>query len=148
MGLFLWQELYKKGNMAITPASKPKIVKKRTKKFTRHQSDRYDKVKRNWRKPKGIDNRVRRKFKGMYLTPNIGYGSAKETRHMLPTGFRKVLVHNIKELEVLMMQNKTFCAEIAHGVSSKNRKTIVERAQQLSLRITNPNARLRSEENE
>ena len=82
--------------MAITPASRPKIVKKRTKKFTRHQSDRYDKVKRNWRKPKGIDNRVRRKFKGMYLMPNIGYGSAKETRHMLPTGFRKVLVHNIK----------------------------------------------------
>ena len=82
--------------MAITPASRPKIVKKRTKKFTRHQSDRYDKVKRNWRKPKGIDNRVRRKFKGMYLMPNIGYGSAKETKHMLPTGFRKVLVHNIK----------------------------------------------------
>merc|ERR1712236_191860 len=90
--------------MALTPASRPKIVKKRVKKFTRHQSDRYDKVKRNWRKPKGIDNRVRRKFKGMYLMPNIGYGSAKETRHMLPTGFRKVLIHNVKELEVLMMQ--------------------------------------------
>ena len=87
---------FAESRMAITPASRPKIVKKRTKKFTRHQSDRYDKVKRNWRKPKGIDNRVRRKFKGMYLMPNIGYGSAKETRHMLPTGFRKVLVHNIK----------------------------------------------------
>ena len=134
--------------MAITPASRPKIVKKRTKKFIRHQSDRYSKLKRNWRKPKGIDNRVRRKFKGLYLMPNIGYGSAKETRHMLPTGFRKVLVHNIKELEVLMMQNKKFCAEIAHGVSSKNRKMLVERAQQLCIRVTNPNARLRSEENE
>ena len=93
--------------MAITPASRPKIVKKRTKKFTRHQSDRYDKVKRNWRKPKGIDNRVRRKFKGMYLMPNIGYGSAKETRHMLPTGFRKVLVHNIKVGKYL--EDVNFC---------------------------------------
>merc|ERR1711962_7581 len=109
---FLLNFRLKESTMAITPASRPKIVKKRAKKFTRHQSDRYDKVKRNWRKPKGIDNRVRRKFKGMYLMPNIGYGSAKETRHMLPTGFRKVLVHNIKELEVLMMQNKKFCAEI------------------------------------
>ncbi len=134
--------------MAITPASRPKIVKKRTKQFTRHQSDRYDKLKRNWRKPKGIDNRVRRKFKGMYLMPNIGYGSCKKTRHMLPTGFKKVLVHNVKELEALMMQNTTFCAEIARGVSAKNRKTLVERADQLAIRVTNPNARLRSEENE
>jgi hypothetical protein len=39
-------------NMALTPASRPKIVKKRTKKFIRHQSDRYSKLKRNWRKPK------------------------------------------------------------------------------------------------
>merc|ERR1739844_132220 len=135
-------------NMAITPAKKPKIVKKRTKKFTRHQSDRYKKLTRNWRKPKGIDNRVRRKFKGMYVMPNIGYGSAKATKHMLPTGFRKVLVHNVKELEVLMMQNKKFCAEIAHGVSAKIRKTLVERAQQLCIGVTNANARLRSEENE
>merc|ERR1711929_16753 len=135
-------------NMAITPASKPKIVKKRTKKFTRHQSDRYKKLSRNWRKPKGIDNRVRRRFKGMYVMPNIGFGSAKTTKHMLPIGFRKVLVHNVKELEVLMMQNKKFCAEIAHGVSAKNRKVLVERAAQLAIRITNPNARMRSEENE
>merc|ERR1712141_589771 len=134
--------------MAITPAKMGKIVKKRTKKFTRHQSDRYDKFSRNWRKPKGIDNRVRRKFKGMYLMPNIGYGSAKNTRHMLPTGFRKVVVHNVKELEVLMMQNKKFCAEIAHGVSTKSRKTLEERAQQLCIRVTNANARVRSEENE
>ena len=82
--------------MAIVPANKPKIVKKRTKRFIRHQSDRYDKVKQNWRKPKGIDNRVRRRFKGMYKMPNIGYGSNKSTRHMLPTGFKKVVIHNIK----------------------------------------------------
>merc|ERR1719357_2376228 len=77
------------------------------KRFIRHQSDRYDKVKQNWRRPKGIDNRVRRRFKGVYKMPNIGYGSAKMTRHMLPTGFRKVLVHNVKELEVLMMQTRS-----------------------------------------
>jgi len=130
--------------MALTPASRPKIVKKRVKKFTRHQSDRYDKVKRNWRRPKGIDNRVRRKFKGMYKMPNIGYGSAAVTRHMMPSGFKKVLIHNVKELEVLMMSNKTYSAEIARGVSAKNRKNLVERAAQLAIRVTNPNARIRS----
>ena len=134
--------------MVVKPIVRNKIVKKRRKKFIRHQSDRYRKLMPNWRKPKGIDNRVRRRFKGQFLMPSIGYGSAKATKHMLPDGFRKVLVHNVKELEVLMMQNRHFCGEIAHAVSSKKRKQIVERAQQLSIKLTNPHARLRSEENE
>ncbi|KAM3844856.1 large ribosomal subunit protein eL32-like [Vipera latastei] len=127
---------------------KPNIVKKRTKKFIRHQSDRFVKIKRNWHKPRGIDNRVCRRFKGQILMPNISYGSNKKTKHMLPSGFQKFLVHNVKELEVLMMSNKSFCTEIAHNVSSKNRKMIVKRAAQLTIKVTNPNARLHREENE
>ncbi|XP_063687840.1 large ribosomal subunit protein eL32-like [Bolinopsis microptera] len=131
----------------VSPLVKPRIVKKRTKRFIRHQSDRYSKLsKSSWRKPKGIDNRVRRRFKGQFLMPSIGYGSNKNTRHLMPDGFLKFVVHNVPDLELLLMQNKKYAAEIAHDVSAKKRKDIVERAQQLNIKVTNWQAKLRSEE--
>ncbi|KAL4069587.1 ribosomal protein L32e [Scleroderma yunnanense] len=127
-------------------AIKIPIVKKRTKPFKRHQSDRYHSVKEAWRKPKGIDNRVRRRFKGQLPMPKIGYGSNKKTRHLMPNGLKKFLVRNVKELDILLMHNKTYAAEIAHNVSSRNRTLILERAKALSIKVTNAAARLRSEE--
>ena len=133
----------------MTPLIKHKIVKKRTKSFNKYQSDRFKRLQNtSWRRPKGIDSRERRKFKGLAPMPNIGYGSAKKTRHLLPNGFLKFVVHNVKDLDLLLMHNRKYCAEIAHNVSTLNRKAIVERARQLNVKVTNAAARLRSEEDE
>merc|ERR1712180_418944 len=137
-----------KKNTMVVPSTKRVIIKKRTKRFIRHQSERYDKVGPSWRKPKGIDSRVRRRFKGQYLMPSIGYGSNAKTRHMMPDGFSKFVVHNVKDVELLLMLKGTHAAEIAHNVSARKRKEIVDRANQLSVKVTNATARLRSEENE
>merc|ERR1711977_553296 len=139
--------ILRSSRMAV-PLSKPKIVKKKTNKFKRHQSDRFITVKEAWRRPRGIDSRVRRKFKGKTLMPNIGYGSNKKTRHVMPDGFRKFNVNNVADLELLMMYNRTYAAEVGHSVSKKTREAILERAKVLDIKVTNAAARMRTEENE
>ncbi|KAK0255985.1 60S ribosomal protein L32 [Friedmanniomyces endolithicus] len=121
------------------------IVKKHTARFNRHQSDRFMRVDPSWRKPKGIDNRVRRRFKGQAVMPKIGYGSNRKTRHMMPSGHKAFLVNNLNELDLLLMHNKTYAAEIAHGVSSRKRIEIVSRAKQLGVKVTNGKAKISTE---
>mmetsp|Transcript_8064 Transcript_8064/g.9379 ORF Transcript_8064/g.9379 Transcript_8064/m.9379 type:complete len:137 (+) Transcript_8064:50-460(+) len=129
------------------PLVKKTIVKKRTKKFIRHQADQFKRIARSsWRKPKGIDGRVRRRFKGAIPMPSIGYGSDKKTRNVHPNGFQSVVVNNVAELEMLMMHNRTYAATIAHSVSTRGRQEIVSRAEALAIRVTNAAAKLRAED--
>ncbi|ROT42088.1 60S ribosomal protein L32 [Sodiomyces alkalinus F11] len=121
------------------------IVKKRTKRFFRHQSDRFKCVDPSWRKPKGIDSRVRRRFRSAISMPSIGYGSNKKTKYMMPSGHKAFLVNNVNDVELLLMHNRTFAAEIAHGVSSRKRIDIIARAKQLGVKVTNAKAKVTTE---
>merc|ERR1711998_803971 len=131
-----------------TPSCRPTIVKKRTKKFKRFQSDRFMRVGESWRRPKGIDCAMRRKFKGTAPMPNIGYGSDKRTRHMLRNGFYKFRVRSPAEVEMLLMHNGVYACEIAKQISARNRKKIIQRCDELNVKVLNRMARMTTEENE
>jgi len=138
--------------MVPKPKSEVKtpIVKKRTKKIKRWQSDRFMRVPESWRHPRGIDGRYRRRFKGTGVIPGIGYGSNKKTRNLLPNGFYKFTVSNVGDLQLLMLHNEKYCAEIAHTVSKRKRAMILNRAEQLNIRVLNARskAKLETEEEE
>lgn len=54
-------------------------------------------------------------------------------QHMLPRGFWRLLVPNIKELEALSSCRRSYCSETAHSFLCKNRKATGERAAQPAL---------------
>ncbi len=65
---------------------------------------------------------------------------------MMPDGFLKFVVNNVADVDVLLMHNRKYAAEIAHNVSARKRKAILDRAASLNVKITNKAARLRAEE--
>eukprot|EP01013_Petalomonas_cantuscygni_P014032 TRINITY_DN2880_c0_g1_i1.p2 TRINITY_DN2880_c0_g1~~TRINITY_DN2880_c0_g1_i1.p2 ORF type:complete len:139 (+),score=29.91 TRINITY_DN2880_c0_g1_i1:111-527(+) len=123
-----------------------KPVHKRTKRFNRHQSDRFDRVGPSWRKQKGIDSAVRRRWRGWPLMPNIGYGTAKAHRNIHPDGFLHFPIQRVEDLDMLFMQRNRFAAVIGHAVSAANRREILKRASILNVKVVNNKARLAAKE--
>merc|ERR1712070_240134 len=120
---------------------------KRLKKFNRHQSDRFFRVKKSWRKPRGIDSRVRRRFRDNIKMPNIGFRTKKADRFKTrKTGKYSFLVRDEKDLECLKNQNNFYEVYMKRSLSSSTRKKLIKRAKVLGLKVINENARLRGEE--
>ena len=83
----------------VAALDKPTIVKKRTKKFARHFSNRFMKIRNSsWRKIHGIDSRVRRRFKGTIPMPKIGYGSDKKET-AFAVGLKHVSAEAVPQVE-------------------------------------------------
>eukprot|EP01071_Lankesteria_metandrocarpae_P005276 Lankesteria_metandrocarpae@DN3938_c0_g1_i2.p1 len=126
-----------------------KIVRKRTKTFIRFQSENFMRVPSSWRKPRGIDNRVRRRFRGTKIMPNKGFGNDKKTRFMNKnSGLFTFRVENVNDLEMLLMHNKKYAAVISRTVSTVTWRKIIARAQQLGVRVMNGRSKMHVEESE
>jgi large subunit ribosomal protein L32e len=112
-----------------------KRAKKTKPEFARHESWRYVKLKENWRRPRGLDNKMRRKIKGWPPTVNVGYKGPKVARGLHPSGYKEVLVHNAKEISCV--DRKTQAARIAHTVGKKKRAQIIAAAKKRKVVILN-----------
>jgi len=77
--------------------------------------------------------------------PSIGYGSNKKTKYMMPSGHKAFLVQNPTDVDLLLMHNKTFAAEIGHAVSSRKRVEIIAKAKALGVKVINPKGRVRTQ---
>ena len=113
-------------------------VKKNKPNFRRHESWRYDRLKQNWRKPRGLDNKMRQKVKGWPASPNVGYRGPRKSRNLHPSGFKEVQVFNLDNLANI--DPKFEAIRISRRVGNRKRLEIVNRARERGIRVLNPGA--------
>lgn len=113
------------------------IQKKKLPDFVRSDSWKVKRLKDSgWRKPKGLDNKMRIQRKGWPPIVKIGYRKIKEARGLHPSGLEEVLVRNVKDLNGL--DKEKHIIRVASSVGRKKRIEIIEEAMKLGLKIANP----------
>lgn len=118
------------------PLKKRQLSKHKKPKFKRQESWRYKRVKENWRKPRGIDSKMRKKVKGWPPSPEAGYRSPKKIRGLHPSGYVEVRVQTVEALNGL--DPETQAIRIARTVGGKKRVEILALADERGIHVLNP----------
>lgn len=110
-------------------------LKQKKPKFVRPESWRYMRLKENWRRPRGLDHKVRLKYDGWPPAAGIGYRSPKSTRGIHPSGYQEVLVYTVEDLKTI--NPKIQVIRIAHTVGKRKKARILAEAKKKRVRVLN-----------
>ena len=115
--------------------TRERINKKRPH-FKRFESWRFVRIKDQWRKPRGIDNKMRTEEQGWPKSVKVGYRGPTAVRGLHSSGMEEVMVWNTNDLE--KVDPETHVARIGGSVGGRKREAMIEKAEELKLRILNP----------
>ncbi len=104
--------------------------------FKRQEWFRYKKLGDSWRKPRGKHSKQREHLARRPPVVDAGYRSPSAVRGLHPSGFQEVLVFTPQEIEKLDPLREA--ARIGSSVGSRKRELIMEKAEELKVRILNP----------
>src|SRR3989442_13181162 len=109
---------------------------KRRPAFVRPESWRYDRLSPEWRKPKGLDNKVRKSKKGWPRRAKVGYRGPLVSRYLHPSGHYEVMVHNQAEVESFVPGRDV--ARMGATVGARKRGSILRRPKECRGRGADP----------
>ncbi len=104
--------------------------------FRRQESWRYKRVGDTWRRPHGIDSKMRKKVKGWPASPTTGYRSPKKTRGLHPSGFVETRVQSVADLGGIDPELQAI--RIARTVGGRKRVEILALAEEKGIHVLNP----------
>lgn len=104
--------------------------------FKRTDSHKKKKLDENWRRPRGLQSKLRKRIASKGAVVQVGYGSPRAVRGLHPSGFEDVLVRNLDDLQSI---DPTYQAvRIARTVGVRKRQMIEEVAKNREIKLLNP----------
>lgn len=104
--------------------------------FKRWMSQAYARLDESWRRPRGKHAKIPLRQKSKFKMPDPAYGAPAALRFLHPSGFREVVVHNLKDLEKVDVGKQAI--KIAHTVGKKKKSDILKKAEELKVKVLNP----------
>lgn len=111
--------------------SKRKLPKFRRQEWWRHRA-----LREGWRKPRGIDSKMRLGKKGKPARVKIGYRQPKVLRGLHPSGLREVLVRNPREIEGLNPSKQAI--RLSSRLGRREREKLLLLAKERGIKVLNP----------
>lgn len=109
------------------------IFKMAKKQFIRADAHKKKRVGTAWRKPKGLQNKMRLRKKGYSISVKVGYRSEAKHRDLF-NGLEVVLVHNKNQL--LALNPKTQCCSLAK-MGRANKVALIKLAHEKKITLVN-----------
>ena len=123
----------------ILITEKDRLLKLRAKKnrkrpkFIRAEFHRLKRLQTSWRRPRGIDSKMRKKLKGKRKRPSTGYRNPALVKGLHPSGKEIVRVFNIYDLEGVDSSEQII--QIGSTVGSRKRTNIINLAEEKDIHI-------------
>lgn len=118
------------------------------KKLPKFARQNYRQIKRvrqtGWRKPRGIDNKLRISLRSAGFLPKIGFRTSVSERGLHPSGLHEVRVSTESDLKKLDSKVK-IAVRLSAGLGRKAREFLTQAAEKLGFKVLNPEKKKKAE---
>ncbi len=112
-------------------------IKEKKPDFLRQDAHKLKRLGSGWRKPKGLQSKMRLAFKGYRKRVKVGYGSPNLVKGLSKEGYELIQVTKISDLEPLDAKKQAI--ELPHTLSMKKKYEIVKAIKEKGFILVNYN---------
>ncbi len=112
-----------------------KVQKAKKPTFKRPDAHKYMRLDSNWRRPRGLQGKMRKGIKCKGAVAQAGYGSPAAVKGLHPSGYCDVLVNTVADLD--NVDAATEAIRIAAKVGGRKKAMIEAKASELGIKVLN-----------